>query len=317
MNSTPTNKPKTDRARAREAAATYAVSAVLVLCWASGFVVPRAFEAYAEPLTFVALRNGAALVILSAVALALRSPWPRGYVDLAGLIWSGAFLQGLSLSLMYWSVYHGIPVAIAALVGGLQPVVTALIASQVFDEALSAGQWLGIVVGFAGVALVVAPKLGATAGGFPAGLLLCCLLGVVSIAYGTLQQKRFEGTGRPSTRTAVMFAGALVPPAVGAAFFESPRVIWSPEFLVVYAWSTLALAIGATMALLFLVRRGAAARATSFLYLAPPGAAAMAHFGFGEPVTAIQLAGFAVSAVGVLLVQRRPASTAAVGARAA
>ncbi|HET9903920.1 MAG TPA: DMT family transporter [Xanthobacteraceae bacterium] len=247
------------------------MSAVLVLCWASGFVVPRAFEAYAEPLTFVALRNGAALVILSAVALALRSPWPRGYVDLAGLLWSGAFLQGLSLSLMYWSVYHGIPVAIAALVGGLQPVVTALIASQVFDEALSAGQWLVIVVGFAGVALVVAPKLGATAGGFPAGLLLCCLLGVVSIAYGTLQQKRFERTGRPSTRTAVMFAGALVPPAVGAAFFESPRVIWSPEFLVIYAWSTLALAIGATMALLFLVRRGAAARATSFLSCAARG----------------------------------------------
>src|SRR4051812_20116247 len=94
-----------------------------VLCWASGFVVPRAFERYSEPLTFVTLRNAGALVVL--VAIAIRHPWPRTRNDILGLMWSGALLQGFSVCLMYWAVYHGLPAGIAALIGGLQPAIAA------------------------------------------------------------------------------------------------------------------------------------------------------------------------------------------------
>ena len=52
------------------------IPVAFVLCWASGFVVPRAFAPYIEPLTFVAIRNGAAAIALVIVALALRRSWP-------------------------------------------------------------------------------------------------------------------------------------------------------------------------------------------------------------------------------------------------
>src|SRR5215218_3449279 len=96
-----------------------------VLCWASGFVVPRAFEHYSEPLTFVTLRNAGALGLL--VAIAIRHPWPRRPTDILGLLWSGALLQGVSVALMYWAVYHGLPAGIAALIGGLQPAIAAVL----------------------------------------------------------------------------------------------------------------------------------------------------------------------------------------------
>ena len=153
---------------------------VFVLCWASGFVVPRAFQPYSEPLTFVALRSAGAFVLLALIAIG--HPWPRKLSDIAGLLWSGALLQGFSVALMYWSIYHGVPAGIAALIGGLQPAITAVLASGMLGEALGGAQWTGIVTGLAGVALVVSPKLH---GGSSAGtieLMVLCFLGVASIA---------------------------------------------------------------------------------------------------------------------------------------
>src|SRR5262249_43781779 len=91
------------------------------VCWASGFVFPRAFAAYSEPVTFTTLRNTGAALALILIAIFFRSPWPRSLRDQIGIMWSGALLQGVFLATIYWSIYHGLPAGIAALIGGLQP----------------------------------------------------------------------------------------------------------------------------------------------------------------------------------------------------
>jgi drug/metabolite transporter (DMT)-like permease len=80
-------------------------------------VVPRVLVPFAEPLTFVALRNGGAALVLIAIALALRAEWPRTHANIAGLLWAGACLQGFALMGVYWAVYRGCPVSVAALIG--------------------------------------------------------------------------------------------------------------------------------------------------------------------------------------------------------
>jgi drug/metabolite transporter (DMT)-like permease len=75
--------------------------------------------------------------------------------------------------------------------------------------------------------------------------------------------------------------------------------------IAVYAWSVFALAVGATMSLLFLIDRGQAARAAALIYLVPPMSALMAYLAFGETVGTAQVAGFLISAAGVALVQLR------------
>jgi drug/metabolite transporter (DMT)-like permease len=293
------------RHRAKTGAFGYVVPIAFVLCWSSGFVVPRAFRPYSEPLIFVTLRNAGAFAVLALIALVLRAPWPRTWADYFGLAWSGALLQGFSLALVYWAVSHGLPVGVAALIGGLQPVITAMLAVTMLGETLSRVQWSGIIMGFAGVALVVSPKIAVSFSFAAIGLEALCLAGVASLAYGSIYQKRFEGTGDAWTRTAVMFAGALLPPLTGALLLEHGRIIWATPLTAVYVWSVLALAIGATMALLFLIQRGEAARASAFIYLVPPVSAVMAYIGFGEPITAIQLAGFIITAVGVALTRSK------------
>jgi drug/metabolite transporter (DMT)-like permease len=279
------------------------IPAAFVLCWASGFVVPRAFAPYIEPLTFVAIRNGAAAIVLVIIALALRSSWPAKWSDRAGLLWAGALLQGFSLMAVYWTIVHGLPVGVAALIGALQPALTAMLAAWLLGEALSRGQWGGIALGFAGVALVISPKLGTSEAHSSLGLGLLALAGVASMAYASLFQKRFEQVGDPWSRTALMFIGAAVPALIAAGRLERAHIEFAPALIAVWVWSVFALAIGATMALLFLIRKGQASRAASLIYLVPPVSALMAYVGFGEAINLLQIAGFAVAACGVALVQ--------------
>jgi drug/metabolite transporter (DMT)-like permease len=52
------------------------------------------------------------------------------------------------------------------------------------------------------------------------------------------------------------------------------------------------------------MEKGEAARAASLIYLVPPVSAVMAWFGFDEPIGWTLVAGSAVTALGVALVQR-------------
>jgi drug/metabolite transporter (DMT)-like permease len=294
-------KERASQSLERRSMATIGIA--FVMCWASGFVVPRVLVPYAEPVTFVALRNGGAAILLAGIALAIRSSWPR-LRDVRGLLWVGALLQGFSVMGLYWAVYWGLPVGIAALIGGLQPSLTAMFAAALLGEELGLSQWSGIALGFLGLTIAIWPKVSAAGSGI--ALVLSALVGVACMAYASIRQKRYEHAGDPWSRTTIMFVGASVPAAVGAALVEHGYVVWNGPMVAVYAWSVVALAVGATMGLLFLIARGQAARAAALIYLVPPTSALMAYLGFGERISVMQIAGFFASAVGVALVQFGP-----------
>jgi drug/metabolite transporter (DMT)-like permease len=72
------------------------------------------------------------------------------------------------------------------------------------------------------------------------------------------------------------------------------------------AWSVLGLTLGGSSLLYMLIQRGAAASVASLMYLVPPCTALMAWLLFGEPITALTVAGIALTAFGVSLVVRAP-----------
>jgi drug/metabolite transporter (DMT)-like permease len=292
-------------ARGSAFAADYLLPVVFVLLWASGFVVPRAFAPYAEPLTFVAVRNAGAGIVLVLVALAFRRPWPAARADRLGLMWAGALLQGFFLMAGYWAIVRGLAVGVAALIGALQPALTALFAAWMVGERVNRTQWIGLALGFAGVIVVISPKLGSAQAHASIGLALLFLGGVACAAYASIYQKRFERSGDPWTRTALILVGATIPAAIGAGLLEHGHVVWAAPLLAVYVWSVFALAIGATTTLLFLIGKGQAAKAASLIYLVPPVSAVMAYLGFGEPIGWALIAGFVLTALGVALVQWR------------
>jgi drug/metabolite transporter (DMT)-like permease len=183
-------------------------------------------------------------------------------------------------------------------------VLTAVLAARVLGERPSARQWLGLVLGVAGVVLVVGPGIAAagSAERLSTAGVVACGVALVSGTLGTVYQKR-HGDGIPLIwGTAVQYVAAAAVLLAIAGATEDMTIHWTGEFVVAFAWLVLVLSIGAVLLLLLLLRRGTAAGVSSLYYLVPPATAVEAYLLFGERVSGLSLVGIGVTALGVALV---------------
>jgi drug/metabolite transporter (DMT)-like permease len=216
----------------------------------------------------------------------------------AGVLLHGGYLGGV-----FWAVEHGLPAGIAALISGLQPLLAGLLVGPLLGERVSLQRWAGILLGFGGAVLVVAPRLGGI-DAIPPAAVIVCFGGMVSITLGTIWQKRTAAAVDLRTNTVVQFLGATALTLPIALVFERAEFTWGPELVIGLFWAVFGLSIGAIALLLILIRRGAVARVSALLFLVPPVAALMAYFMFGETLTPVQIAGMVLAAIGVAIASR-------------
>jgi drug/metabolite transporter (DMT)-like permease len=285
----------------------FAAPGVFVLLWASGFVGAKFGLPYAEPLTFLFLRMLAAVFLLVAVILLSRPKWPGGS-GVAHSVVTGLTVHGLYLGGVFIAIGNGLSAGLAALVVSLQPVLTSTIANRWLGERVLPRQWLGLMLGLAGVYLVVRENTGGAAGPLAWAAIVVGLLGITA---GTLYQKKFGGGIDWRPGMCIQYAAASVPFAFGAMVFESRVVRWTPEFLFALGWLVFALSLGGVWLFYFMIRRSAATRVTSLFYLTPPLTALMAWALFNERLAPLALAGMAVCVAGVFLVNWRVGGKAA------
>ncbi|MDI6028172.1 DMT family transporter [Corticibacterium sp. UT-5YL-CI-8] len=274
------------------------VAPSFVLLWATGFIGARYAMPWAEPLTFLALRFGIALVILGVLMLVLGarrlSPKATGHAVVVGML-----MHGLYLGTVFWAIRHGMPAGIAALVAGLQPLLTAILAGVLLREIILPRHWVGLAAGLAGVVLVLWPKLGISNAGVTPQTLIACSVSLASICAGTIWQKRFATGGDMVTGAFWQYFGALVLTTAGAFAFETREVTVNGELIFALAWLVLVLSIGATFLLMRLIRQGSASKVASLFYLVPAVTAVIAWGLFDETLTALQVAGMALATFGV------------------
>ena len=289
----------------RQDALIRAMPAVFVLIWSTGFIVARFGMPFAPPMKFLALRYVFSVLCLAAWAVLARVALPSNRRQVAHLAVVGVLIQAGYLGGVWTAVKLGMGAGLVALLVSLQPVLTAVWVSSRGGR-VSARQWAGLALGFAGLALVVWYKLGA--GEVRADNLLFTLVALGSITVGTLYQKRFVTPCDVRTASLVQLAAAFVV-TLPLALLESEAIQWNGQLAGSMAWSVLALTLGGSSLLYLLIQRGAATSVTSLLYLVPPCTAVMAWVLFSEPLTALTLAGMALTAFGVSLVVRAPRST--------
>jgi drug/metabolite transporter (DMT)-like permease len=279
-----------------------AMPAVFVLIWSTGFVVARYGMPHAPPLGFLALRYALSVLAFGVWIALVRASWPVGRAQWGHLAVSGVLMHAGYLGGVWAAVKLGLGAGTVALIVGLQPVLTAVWLSATGGaHAIAARQWLGLLLGFGGLLLVVGHKLGA--GEVTAVNFALAAFALLSITAGTLYQKRFVQPCDVRTANAVQLAAALIVTAP-LAWIEAGAWQMHPELVGAMAWSVLVLTLGGSSMLYLLIQRGAAAKVTSLLYLVPPCTAVLAWLLFGEALSAQVLAGIAVTAVGVSLVVR-------------
>ena len=287
--------------RADDDALIRAMPLVFVLIWSTGFIVARYGMPHAPPMKFLAVRYALSILcFLPWIALA-RVAWPQSRAQWLHLSVTGVLMHAGYLGGVWAAVKAGMGSGLSALIVGLQPVLTAVWLSATGGQ-VTRRQWAGLVLGFAGLVLVVSRKFGQGAEADWLNLSFA-IIALLSITIGTLYQKRFVAPCDVRSANAVQLAAALVV-TLPLALLEAEPIDWSAEFMGAMAWSVLALTLGGSSLLYLLIQRGAATAVTSLLYLVPPTTALMAWVLFAEPITAVTLAGTALTALGVSLVVR-------------
>jgi drug/metabolite transporter (DMT)-like permease len=238
--------------------------AVFVVLWSTGFVGTKYVLHDAEPLTYLAIRMALVVALMAIVAAIARPQWPDRTGIAAGM--------------------------------------TSTLANRWLGERVTPRQWGGLLLGLAGVGLILHDRpMGGEAGwGW-----LASGVSLVSITLGTLYQRRYCGKIDWRAGNLVQYVAVAIFFAVGAVLFESNVVHWTGEFVLALVWLAVALSIGSIGLLYWLIRRSAATSVASLFYLVPGVTAVMAYALFGEQLNGIAIAGMAACAAAVFLVNRR------------
>ncbi len=287
----------------RRAAASFPV--LFVLLWSTGFIAAKYGLPYAPPFQFLFYRFTLVALLMAVVAWSTRATWPatrREYLHIALVAW---LVHGTYLGGVFMALAGGMAAGTAAMLVGLQPVLTVLLAWGFLSERVVPRQWLGLLCGLLGVFLVVRHKMD-----FAGSLqgLLPCAVALVGISVGTLYQKRYCAHVDLRSGAVIQFTACAIVFAPLAFVVQPHAVAWTGEFLFALGWSVVVLSAGAISLLYWLLRHGAAAGVARLFYLVPPVTAVMAWLFFGETLGPDAIAGMVLIAIGVMLA-RPPAPT--------
>lgn len=278
----------------------------LVVMWSSGFVgAELAARADGEPVTVLAWRFTVLAALLAVTMLLARRRWPRSSSWLRqGTI---ALLSQFGYLLMIFEgVRFGVDGGTAALIAALQPMLVATIAGRFLGERATGWMWSGMLLGFAGVALVVSGQLGHTDA--PPWAYALPLVGVLCLGSGTVLQRRWH-THDDLLQTLMMqsvvaaAAFMLVALVSGQAAPPTTLEIWGAIFWLVGLSS-----LGGYLLYVTVTRSHGATFVSTMLYLTPPTTMLWVWLVFGVPVSVLGVIGMTIAAAGVavvLVAQRR------------
>jgi len=284
-----------------EKLAARAAPAIFVVLWSTGFVATKYVLRDAEPLTYLAIRMAVVVVLMAVIVAVARPPWPDrsgiAHSVVAGILVHGFYLGGTAIA-----ISHSVPAGLSALIPGLQPILTSTLANRWLGERVTPLQWTGLLLGLAGVVLILhgRPMSGEAGWGW-----LASGVSLISITLGTLYQRRYCGKIDWRAGNLVQYVAVLIFFTAAAGMFESREVHWTSEFVLAVVWQAVVLSIGSIGLLYWLIRRSAATSVASLFYLVPAVTAAMAYVLFGERLDGIAIAGMVACAAAVFLVNRR------------
>jgi drug/metabolite transporter (DMT)-like permease len=276
------------------------VPLVFVLIWSSAFISSKVGLRNLSPLLFVAIRLTGCAMALTVSMLVLRRSWRvLGQGRWLHCAVAGVLLNGVGLMAPHVALTTT-PAAQIALVQSLTPLLAAMFGVTVLGERLRAGQWLGLLLGLAGVGLVV----GAAALESTARLqgLVFAMVGVIGLVAGTLYFGRFC-RGVPLLEGAtVQFIAAAIFSVIGAALLETPHADWTAGAIGAIGWSVAIVSLGGMALYSVMLMRGSVARTSANFYLVPAIVALIAWLFLGERLSAHVIVGLVIASAGCWLV---------------
>jgi drug/metabolite transporter (DMT)-like permease len=276
---------------------------IFVLIWSSGFVVAKYAFANSDVLFFLSVRLLIAAGILALITVALGQSLYLPRRDLFSSLAIGISLHAIYLGGVWEAIAEGSPAGIASVITSLQPVFVSVIAIQFLGEKLSKFAVLGLILGFGGVLLVLEPSF-SRAGKMNALALTLLILALAGSTAATLAQKKIGHSISLLSGTTYQFLIAGVFLGAISLISGRHRLEWNLQSTLAMTWAVVVTSLIAILLLLWMLKKGSAARVSSLLYLVPPMTALQAFLLFGEKLNPQAIIGIAMTALGVALVQK-------------
>lgn len=288
---------------------TRAVPFLFVGLWSTGFIGARWGLPYIEPFNFLFIRMLLTLLAFLGLILWFKAKWPTlkqsGHQLVTGSLIHAGYLGGV-----FAAIKLELPAGVAAIIVGLQPLLTAFLSKYFLGQSLSRRGWVGLWLGLFGVLLVLGSGVFEHQFEVHPGALAAALVALSSITIGTLYQKRY-GTGvNLLTASFVQYVATAIWMGALTFTFETREIIWDPHLMGALAWLVFGLSVSAILLLLFMIREGESAKVASYFYLVPMATTVEAWLLFDEQLSILALAGIAVTVMGVYQTQRAITSKA-------
>ncbi len=238
-----------------------------VSVWGSGFLATRIGLQHAAPFTFLSLRFAFGIACLTALVLVLRPRWPSRRADYGHIVVAGLLMHTVHLGGSHYAQYLGLSAGITAVLLSAQPLLTAVFAGRWLRERLSPAQWAGIVIGLAGVTLIVWHKIDVHEA--TTGALMAVTVSLAGVTIGALYQRAYCPAVDLRAAALVQFLSNFIVLAPLAWFIEGAAVRWSWSLAGAIVFLVIGASILAVNAFHTLMRRGQATRVTSLIYLTP------------------------------------------------
>ncbi len=280
------------------------VPIAFVLLWSTGFIGAKYSMPYAEPFTLLGIRMAVATAFLMLMTVLIKTRWPS-YKGALHSVVVGLLVHAVYLGGVFAAIKQGLPAGLTALIVGLQPILTAILAWLWWSEQLTFRQITGLILGLFGVTLVLMFRqtgqfnLELTANG-----LVFTLLAVFGISVGTLYQKKYCGDVNLIAGTFYQYLGTTAAMAMLAFAFETRVVEWTLTLILALAWLIIVLSIAAVLLLMLMIREGKATTVAVYFYLTPPLTTLLSWILFDERPGIVALIGIGVASAGVYLARR-------------
>ena len=275
---------------------------IFIILWSSAFITTKPLTDNSDPFSALAFR-----FFLVSLGFAIYSIYTKQKLlvnkkNIFESLLSGVLFHGLYLGGVFYSVSKGMPTGIAALIVTLQPILTNALSGPILNEKVTFKQWLGVILGFIGSAMVLGLDIGIE---IPVLGLAATIIALLAITTSTLWQKKISNNLSLGVSNFYQAVGGFLFHIVIIVLFADPYINFTKTFLIAMSHQVFLVSFGAFTILMFLIKKNSASKTVSIFFLIPPTSALMAWFFLGEKLSNLDIVGFLIATAGVYIATRK------------
>ena len=274
---------------------------IFVILWSSAFITTKPLIDNSDPFSALAFRFSIVTIGFFLFSLYSKQKILISKKHFLESFFSGVLFHGLYLGGVFFSISKGMPTGIAALIVTLQPILTNALSGPILNEKVTVKQWIGVLLGFSGAALVLGLDIGSK---IPMIGFIATMIALIAITSSTIWQKKLSNNLPLSISSMYQALGGVTFHIIIIIFFAKPYIDFTQTFIIAMSHQIFLVSFGAFTILMYLIKNNSASKTVSIFFLIPATSAFMAWLFLNENLTNTDLIGFFITTIGVYIATR-------------